>query len=65
MMKYINHKATRWIIAVLACVALTAGCARHKQPSNKLQRIFTKSCACQKNSVIGPDFLPHPCGSRA
>ena len=33
--------------------------------SNKLQRIFTKPCACQKKTLFcGPDYLPLPCRSR-
>jgi acid phosphatase (class A) len=33
MMNYMFRKAARWLLPVLACVVLTAGCARHKSQS--------------------------------
>jgi acid phosphatase (class A) len=32
-MNYICHKATRWLLVFLACIALTAGCAQYKNQS--------------------------------
>ncbi|MGD8974846.1 MAG: phosphatase PAP2 family protein [Desulfobacterales bacterium] len=57
MMKYINHKATRWIIAVLACVALTAGCARHKSQSTAT--VVPEIRPGILAGYLKPEALPH------
>ena len=56
-MNYIGHKATNWIIAILTCVALTAGCARHKS-----QSIPTAVPEIRPGFLAGylqPEALPH------
>jgi acid phosphatase (class A) len=56
-MNFISHKATRWIIAVLACVALTAGCARHK--SRSTATVVPEIRPGILAGYLKPEALPH------